>query len=338
MAKLNKTILITGGAGFIGTNFIHYILEKYPRYRIINLDKLTYAGNLANLADISNNPRYQFIKGDIADETTVQRIFKTKKPQIVVNFAAESHVDRSILDPQAFMRSNIFGVYILLEAVKKYGIGRFIQISTDEVYGSVAKGKPNEQARLLPSSPYSSAKASADLLCQSYYKTFHLPILITRSSNNFGPWQYPEKLIPLFITNLLENKPIPLYGTGKNIRDWIYVIDNCRGIDLVWHKGKIGEIYNLGGYNEKNNLEITNVILDKLNKNKSWIKRVADRPGHDLRYALNNQKIRRLGWKPIYSFAKGMRLTIDWYQQHQDWWTKIKSGVYRQYYKKQYKK
>ncbi|MFA5360555.1 MAG: dTDP-glucose 4,6-dehydratase [Candidatus Paceibacterota bacterium] len=331
-----KTYLITGGAGFIGSNFIHYTLKKYKNYQVVNLDKLTYCGNLENLKDIEKNPRYKFIKGDICDRKLVNQIFQKEKPDFVVNFAAETHVDRSILDPEGFIKTDILGTYTLLEAARKYDIQRFVQISTDEVYGSIKKGKFKEINSVLPNSPYAASKAGADLLARAYYKTFNLPILITRSSNNFGPYQYPEKLIPLFITNLLEGKKVPVYGKGMNIRDWIYVLDNCAGIDLVLSKGKIGEIYNIGGGNEKTNLEITKIILKELNKNEGWVEYVKDRPGHDFRYAVDTRKIKKLGWRPKYSFKKAMQETIDWYKNNQDWWRKIKSGDYLKYYERMY--
>ena len=333
-----KKLLITGGAGFIGSNFIHYILKKYKNYKVVNLDKLTYAGNLDNLKDVEKDSRYKFIKGDICDEKLVDRIFKKEKLNFVINFAAETHVDRSILDPKAFIRTDVLGTHTLLEAVRKYGIERMVQISTDEVYGSIKKGKFKEIDNLLPNSPYSASKTGADLLVRAYYKTFNLPVLITRSSNNFGPYQYPEKLIPLFITNLIEGKKVPVYGTGKNIRDWIYILDNCAGIDKVLHKGKIGEIYNIGGENEKTNMEITNMILEGVGKDKTCIEYVKDRPGHDFRYALDIKKAKKLDWKPKYSFDKAMKETIEWYKENQWWWKKIKSGEYLKYYKKQYSK
>ena len=334
---MSKKIFITGGAGFIGSNFIHYILKKYSRYQVINLDALTYAGNLNNLKDIEKESRYKFIKGDICDKKLVDRIFKEEKPDFVVNFAAETHVDRSILEPEVFTRTNILGTQILLEAAKKYGVEKFEYISTDEVYGSIKKEKFKETDILLPNSPYSASKAGADLLARAYYKTFGLPVLITRSSNNFGPYQYPEKLIPFFITNLLENKKVPLYGDGLNVRDWIYVLDNCEAIDLVLHRGKEGEIYNIGGGNEKTNLEITKLILEELEKDESYIEYVKDRPGHDFRYAVDIGKIRHLGWKSKYKFAEALKETIKWYQNNRWWWEKIKSGEYLKYYKKQYK-
>jgi len=330
-------LLITGGAGFIGSNFIHYILKKYKNYQVINLDVLTYAGNLENLRDIEKNLRYKFIKGDICDERLVNKIFQNEKPDFIVNFAATTHVDRSILEPKEFTRTNILGTQVLLEAARKYGIKKFEHISTDETYGTIEKGKFKETDALLPNSPYAASKAGADLLARAYYKTFELPVLIIRSSNNFGPYQFPEKAIPLFITNLLENKKVPLYGTGGNIRDWLYVLDNCSGIDIVLHKGKPGEIYNVGGGNEKANIEIAKIILKELKKDDSFIEYVKDRLGHDFRYSLDTRKIRKLGWKPKYKFEKAIKETIKWYKENTAWWKKIKSGEYLEYYKKQYK-
>jgi len=332
----NTKLLITGGAGFIGSNFIKHILSKYPDYQVINLDKLTYCGNLENLTDVENNPRYKFVKGDISDSKIVENIF-SENPDIVINFAAESHVDRSILDPTAFLKTNIQGTYTLLEASKKYKIKKFIQISTDEVYGSTEKDSFKETDLLSPSSPYSSAKASGDLLALSYFKTHNLPVLITRSTNNFGPFQYPEKMMPLFITNLLEDKKIPIYGDGLNVRDWLYVKDNCNAIDFILHNGEDGEIYNIGGGNEKTNLEITKTILKELNKDESYIEYVKDRPGHDRRYSLNCEKLKKLGWqKEDKNFEELLKNTINWYKENEQWWKKIKTGEYLEYYKKQY--
>ncbi|HOK35554.1 MAG TPA: dTDP-glucose 4,6-dehydratase [Candidatus Pacearchaeota archaeon] len=316
-------LLITGGAGFIGSNFIHYTLSHHKNDKVVNLDKLTYCGNLENLRDIEKDPRHKFIKGDICNEKLVEKIFQKEKPDFLLNFAAETHVDRSIKNPKAFIKTDIFGTHTLLQTAKTYGIKRFLQVSTDEVYGSIKKGKFKETDPLMPNSPYSASKAGADLLVRAYFKTFNLPVLITRSSNNFGPCQYPEKLIPLFITNLLRGKKVPLYGTGLNIRDWIYVLDNCAGIDIVLRKGEVGEIYNIGGGNEKTNLEIARIILKELGKDESWIEYVKDRPGHDFRYALDTGKIRKLGWKPKYTFEKGIKETINWYKTHQEWWKKL---------------
>lgn len=314
-------ILVTGGAGFIGSNFVRYMLNKYKNYSIVNLDKLTYAGNPDNLKDLAKNPRYKFIKGDICDSATAQKAMRNC--DAVINFAAESHVDRSIADPSAFVRTNFMGVHNLLETAKKLNIKKFVQISTDEVYGSAVKGAFSEEDNLNPSSPYSSSKAGAELLARSYYTTFGFPVIITRSSNNYGPYQYPEKLIPLFITNASMNLNLPVYGSGKNVRDWIYVEDNCIGIDLALHKGKAGEIYNVGGGNEKTNLEITTLILEYTGKPKTLITYVKDRLGHDFRYALTTNKIRKLGYKPKYSFEDGMKKTVEWYLNNKAWWLKL---------------
>jgi dTDP-glucose 4,6-dehydratase len=332
-------ILVTGGAGFIGSNFIKHILSHYPHYKIVNLDKLTYAGNLDNLSDIEDDPNYQFIKGNICDQNLVERIVEDKI-DVIVNFAAETHVDRSIYDPKIFVETNVLGTQVLLESTLKFKIGRFIQISTDEVYGSLGKGGSFiESSPLLPNSPYSASKASADLLVRSYFKTFGLSAIITRCTNNYGPYQFPEKLIPLFITNALTGQELPIYGDGLYIRDWIYVEDHCKALDSVLHKGKIGEIYNISGSYEKTNLEITELILKKLNKPKSLIKHVKDRPAHDRRYALDSSKIRNeLGWKPDASFEEGIDKTVDWYIANQKWWQKIKTGEYLEYYQKHYGK
>ncbi|MDD2646805.1 MAG: dTDP-glucose 4,6-dehydratase [Patescibacteria group bacterium] len=318
MTKKIKTILITGGCGFIGSNFIRYFLAKHSNYRIINLDKLTYAGRKENLKDLAGHPRYKFIKGDVCDKKIVELL--VKKSEEIIHFAAESHVDRSIEGPETFLRTNIFGTYVLLEAARKYKIKKFLFISTDEVYGSIKSGKFCETSNLAPNSPYSVSKTSADLLCRAYFKTYGLPILITRSSNNFGPYQFPEKVIPLFITNLMRNKKVPLYGTGKNVRDWIYVLDNCTGIDFVRQHGKFGEIYNIGGGNELPNVVLTKSILKALKKDNSWIQPVADRLGHDWRYALDCTKIKKLGWQPKYNFEKAIDETIKWYVNNPWWW------------------
>ncbi|MCJ7577528.1 MAG: dTDP-glucose 4,6-dehydratase [candidate division Zixibacteria bacterium] len=330
-------ILVTGGAGFIGSNFIKYILSHYPHYEIVNLDKLTYAGNLDNLSDIEDNQNYQFIKGDICDQKLVERIVEDKI-DVIVNFAAETHVDRSIYDPKIFVETNVLGTQILLESALKFKTDIFIQISTDEVYGSLGKvGAFTESSPLLPNSPYSASKASADLLVRSYFKTFGLSAIITRCTNNYGPYQFPEKLIPLFITNALFSQELPIYGDGLYIRDWLYVEDHCKALDSVLHKGKIGEIYNISGSYEKTNLEITDLILKKLNQPKSLIKHVKDRPAHDRRYALDSSKIRNeLGWKPDASFEEGIAKTVDWYIANQKWWQKIKTGEYLEYYQKHY--
>lgn len=329
-----KKILVTGGAGFIGSNFIRYMLKKYKDVEIINLDKLTYAGNLDNLKDIENNPNYKFIKGDICNEILVNEIMA--EMHVVVNFAAESHVDRSIGAPDDFIKTDIFGAFVLLEAARQNHIERFIQISTDEVYGSIEKGSFGETDPLKPSSPYSASKAGADRLAYSYFVTYDLPVQITRCSNNFGPYHYPEKLIPLFVTNALDDKPLPIYGDGKNVRDWIYVEDHCEAIDFVYLHGKIGEDYNIGGGNEKTNLEITEYILQKLEKPKSLMTFVTDRKGHDRRYSLDCSKLHALGWQPGHDFEHALDLTIHWFIENRWWWEKIKSGDYLEYYKKQY--
>lgn len=304
-------ILITGGAGFIGTNFVHYIHENYD-YDIVVLDKLTYAGNKDNLKEIL--PDIQFIKGDIGSEEDVKTAMKDC--DLVVNFAAETHVDRSITDPSIFVKTDVLGTYNLLEYTRKYDVEKFLQISTDEVYGSIENGSFTEESNIDPSSPYSASKAGGDVLVRAYYKTYDLPLLITRSSNNYGPYQYPEKLIPLFILNTMQDKPLPVYGEGKNVRDWIYVMDNCKGVDTVLNKGKFGEVYNIGGGNEKTNIEITHMILDILEKPESLITYVEDRLGHDLRYSLDSTKTRKLGWKPEWNFEEGLKATVQWYQDN----------------------
>jgi dTDP-glucose 4,6-dehydratase len=329
-------LLVTGGAGFIGSNFIRHILSRH-NYQLINLDKLTYAGNLENLDEIKNDPRYTFIHGDIADEKCVQGIF-TQNIDVVVNFAAESHVDRSISDAHAFIRTNIEGTRVLLEAARRYGVERFIQISTDEVYGSLeADGYFTEESPLDPSSPYSASKTAADLLAMAYFKTYNLPVIITRCSNNYGPYQFPEKLIPLMITNALEDKPLPVYGDGLNVRDWLHVRDHCVALDLVMHQGKPGQAYNIGGRNEWKNIDIVRKILDILGKPESLITFVKDRPGHDFRYAIDATKLKKeLNWLPTYTFEKGLQETVNWYCNNQKWWQKIKSGEYRKYYEQMY--
>ena len=316
-----KKLLVTGGAGFIGSNFIHFILNKYPDYHIINLDKLTYCGNPDNLKDIEKDKRYKFVKGDITDPKIVDKVIKDCTA--VVHFAAETHVDRSISDASSFIRTNISGTYVLLEAARENNINPFIYISTDEVYGSTLKGAFREEDPLKPNSPYSASKAGADLLARSYFVTYKLPVIITRSSNNFGPYQYPEKVIPLFITNLLEGKKVPLYADGMNMRDWLFVRDNCEAIDIVMHKGRAGEIYNIGAGNEITNLELTKTILALLGKDESSVEFVKDRPGHDKRYALDITKIRSLGWQPSHDFSESIKLTVEWYKNNKPWWNKL---------------
>lgn len=329
-------LLVTGGAGFIGSNFIRYILEQHPDWEITNLDKLTYAGNLENLQDIQNKPAYHFARGDIADRELVDKIL-CQGFDAVVNFAAESHVDRSILDASPFVETNIKGTQILLEGARKYQVQQYLQVSTDEVYGSTEEGYFTELSPLDPSSPYSASKASADLLCLSYYKTHGLPVLITRCTNNYGYYQFPEKLIPLVITNALENKAIPVYGDGQNRRDWIYVEDHCRALEMVILKGQVGQIYNIAGGQEKPNLDIVKLLLNIMNKPESLITFVKDRPAHDRRYAIDCRKItKELGWKPSYSLEKAMESTVNWYMQNESWWQRIKSGEYAKYYERLY--
>jgi dTDP-glucose 4,6-dehydratase len=317
-------ILVTGGAGFIGSDFIRYMLGAHPDYNIVNLDSLTYAGNLNNLKDCDTSQRYTFVHGDICNRTLVHSVMERYGIDTVVHFAAESHVDRSIADASIFVKTNVLGTYTLLEASKLQKVRRFIHISTDEVYGSIQEGSFRETDILSPSSPYSSSKAGSDLLALSYFTTYNLPVIVTRCTNNFGPYQFPEKLIPLFVTNLIDGKKVPVYGTGKNIRDWIHVNDHCRAVDLLLDKGNSGEIYNIGGENEKTNLEITEKILALLKKDDSMIEYVEDRPGHDLRYSLNCSKIRALGWKPSQSFEEGLIDTVRWYIQNEWWWRPLK--------------
>ena len=315
-------ILVTGGAGFIGSNFIRYILKKYPGYKIINLDKLTYAGNLGNLKDIQENKNYSFVKGDICESRLVEKLID--KCDCVINFAAATHVDRSIKEPLDFVKTNVFGTYVLLEACRKAKPKLFLQISTDEVYGSISKGRAKETDALLPNSPYAATKAAGDCLVRSYFITYGVPVIISRSTNNFGPYQYPEKAIPLFITNLLENRSVPLYGDGLNRRDWIYVLDNCRAIDTILRKGSIGEIYNIAAGSEIANVALTKKILKLMEKNDSCIQYVKDRPGHDRRYALDCAKLKSLGWHLEFSFDKALVLTADWYRNNPHWWKKLK--------------
>ena len=331
-----KTYLVTGGCGFIGSNFVRYILSNEKECRIVNLDKLTYAGNPKNLSDVDNDERYIFVHGDICDEKVVDEIFSDYHPDIVFNFAAESHVDRSIGKPDDFIRADMFGVFTLLEAMKLHGGELFVQISTDEVYGSIEKGEFSETDPLMPSNPYSASKAGGDRLAYSYYVTYKLPVIVTRASNNYGPFQYPEKLIPLFVTNALEDQQLPLYGDGKNVRDWLYVEDHCSALHFIMTNGVLGEIYNIAGGNEMQNIEITRLILDHLSKSEGLIRFVEDRKGHDQRYALSINKLRQLGWEPKHDFTDGLRTTIDWYVSNNNWWRKIKSGEFREYYEQTY--
>jgi dTDP-glucose 4,6-dehydratase len=327
-------LLVTGGAGFIGSNFIRHVLRAHPDDSVVNVDKLTYAGNLANLTDIAEDPRYRFVRGDIGDAKLVRDLLRDV--DAVINFAAESHVDRSLLDPAAFLRTDVFGVFTLLEAVRDLHIQRFVHISTDEVYGSIAHGSSRETDPVRPSNPYSASKAGADLLALAYFQTHRVPIVITRSSNNFGPYQYPEKVVPLFITNALEDAPLPLYGDGRNVRDWLYVLDNCEGIDLVLRKGGDGQIYNIGGGHEVENLVLTRQILRLTGRPETLIRPVKDRPGHDRRYSLDCTKMRQLGWAPRHAFADALEATVRWYRERTDWWRPLKSGEFRTYYQQQY--
>ena len=332
-------IIVTGGAGFIGGNFVHYMLKKYEQYKIICLDKLTYAGNMETLEPVISHQNFKFIKADIADREAIYQIFEEEKPDIIVNFAAESHVDRSIEDPSVFLQTNVIGTQVLLDACRKYGIDRFHQVSTDEVYGDLPLDRPDlfftEKTPIHTSSPYSASKAAADLLVLAYYRTYKLPVTISRCSNNYGPYHFPEKLIPLMIVNALNDKPLPVYGTGVNVRDWLYVEDHCKAIDLIIHKGRVGEIYNIGGHNERSNLEVVQTIIRELGKGE--IKFVKDRAGHDLRYAIDPTKIQsELGWMPTTSFDKGIKKTIKWYLDNRSWWENIISGEYKNYYERVY--
>lgn len=333
-----KTLLVTGGCGFIGSNFIRHQLETYPDQTVINVDSLTYAGNLDNLSDVADKPEYQFHKIDICDKEAISALLESTSVDAIVNFAAESHVDRSILDSGPFIQTNIIGTQVLLDASRQHNIGRYVQVSTDEVYGSLgAEGFFTEETPLAPNSPYSASKTSADLLVRSYCHTFDFPGLITRCSNNYGPYQFPEKLIPLFISNAMNDQQLPVYGTGENVRDWIHVLDHCRGIDATLRKGRIGEVYNFGGHYELTNIALTKTLLELLGKPESLIKYVADRPGHDLRYAIDCSKAEKeLGWKPEISFRDGLDETIAWYQTNTDWIDRIKSGAYLKYYEEQY--
>lgn len=334
-------LLVTGGAGFIGSNFVYYQLKNHPQDEIVCLDALTYAGNLATLQEAMQHDNFKFVKGDIADREFVYRLFETEKPDVVVNFAAESHVDRSILEPELFLKTNVIGTGVLMDACRKYGIKRYHQVSTDEVYGDLPLDRPDlfftETTPLHTSSPYSASKASADLLVQAYYRTYQLPVTISRCSNNYGPYHFPEKLIPLMIINVLHGKSLPVYGNGENVRDWLYVEDHCSAIDLIIRNGKVGEVYNIGGHNERTNLEVVKTILQELGKGEELITFVTDRPGHDRRYAIDPAKIHReLGWLPQTSFAEGIRKTIQWYLDNEAWWQQIVSGEYQSYYEKMY--
>lgn len=334
-------ILVTGGAGFIGSNFVHYMVKKYSEDSIVNLDLLTYAGNLESLTELENEPNYRFVRGDIADRPFIMELFEKERFDIVVNFAAETHVDRSIVDPGVFVRTNVMGTQVLLDAAKEYGVKRYHQVSTDEVYGDLPLERKdlffNEETPIHTSSPYSASKAGADLLVLAYYRTFGLPVTISRCSNNYGAYQFPEKMIPLMLTRAFKDEPLPVYGKGENVRDWLHVLDHCTAIDLILKNGRIGEVYNIGGHNEKTNLEVVRIILKTLDKPESLIRFVADRKGHDLRYAIDPTKIEtELGWKPQYTFETGIRQTIEWYLTHRDWWQHILDGEYSNYFQKMY--
>lgn len=338
---MSKTIIITGGAGFIGSNFIFHMLQSHPDYRLICLDKLTYAGNLSTLAPVMDKPNFRFVKMDICDRDAVYGLFEEEHPDVVVNFAAESHVDRSIENPTIFLETNIIGTSVLMDACRKYGIERYHQVSTDEVYGDLPLDRPDlfftESTPLHTSSPYSSSKAGADLLVMAYHRTYGLPVTISRCSNNYGPYQFPEKLIPLMINNALNDKPLPVYGDGKNVRDWLYVEDHCKAIDFILEHGKVGEVYNIGGHNEMANIDIVKLICKELGKPESLIHYVTDRKGHDRRYAIDPAKIHsELGWLPETKFADGIVKTIHWYLENENWWKPIVSGEYLHYYEKMY--
>jgi len=335
------TIIVTGGAGFIGGNFVHYMLKKYNNYRIVCLDSLTYAGNLETLESVMDNQNFRFVKADITDRESVFKLFEEEKPDIIVNFAAESHVDRSIEDPGVFLKTNILGTQVLLDASRKYGVKRYHQVSTDEVYGDLPLDRLDlfftENTPIHTSSPYSASKASADLLVQAYHRTFKVPVTISRCSNNYGPYHFPEKLIPLMIANALNDKPLPVYGEGINVRDWLYVEDHCSAIDLIIHNGKVGEVYNVGGHNEMKNIDIVKIIIKELGKTEDLITFVKDRAGHDMRYAIDPTKIHsELGWLPATKFEDGIKMTIKWYLENRKWWENIISGDYQNYYNKMY--
>lgn len=334
-------MIVTGGAGFIGGNFVHYMMNRHPEYEILCLDCLTYAGNMETLAPVANNPNFKFFKTDISDRDAVFAIFEAERPDMVVNFAAESHVDRSIEDPGVFLRTNILGTQVMMDACRKYGIQRYHQVSTDEVYGDLPLERPDlfftEETPIHTSSPYSASKASADLLVQAYYKTYNLPVTISRCSNNYGPYHFPEKLIPLIIANALNDKSLPVYGKGANVRDWLYVEDHCAAIDMIIHNGTVGEVYNIGGNNERTNLEVVKTILKELDKPESLITYVTDRKGHDMRYAIDPTKIRKdLSWEPTTMFDEGIKRTIGWYLENKGWWENIISGEYANYYERMY--
>ncbi len=332
-----QNVLITGGAGFIGSNFSRYILQKYPDYRVVVYDKLTYAGNLENLCDLRGDPRFTFVRGDIADAALVDRVMREHSIDCIVNFAAETHVDRSLLEPGSFIMTDVYGTYVLLEAARKYQVERYHQVSTDEVYGAKLEGRSVESDPLDSRSPYSASKAGGDLLVLSYYTSFGLPVTITRGSNNIGPYQYPEKVVPLFITNAIDDQPLPIYGDGQQMRDYQYVLDHCEGIDVVLHRGQPGQVYNVGTEVETRNLDMARLILDLVGKPYSLIQHVTDRPGHDRRYALDCSRLRALGWRSRHSFAEALEKTVRWYLENEAWWRPIKEGsYYREYYARNY--
>jgi len=332
----HTTVLVTGGAGFIGSNFVRFLRAHRPEYRVVVLDKLTYAGRRENLAGIPEGEYFRFVRGDIADQPLVDALFVEERPDFVVNFAAETHVDRSILEAGEFIRTDIWGTWVLLEVVRHRGTGRFLQVSTDEVYGQILEGSASEGDPLAPRSPYAASKAGGDLMALAYHETFGIPVLITRGSNTFGPYQYPEKFIPLFITNAIDNEPLPLYGDGRQVRDWIYVLDHCAAIDLVLHRGEAGRVYNIGAGNERQNIEVARLILRLLGKPESLIRPVADRPAHDRRYSLDTSRIRALGWAPRYPFEEALAETVRWYQANEGWWRPIKQGEFAEFYRRNY--
>ena len=331
-----KNILVTGGAGFIGSNFVRYMLGRHPDYKIVVYDKLTYAGNLNNLLDVDDEPRYAFTRGDIADRHSLEAVLREHAIDTIVNFAAESHVDRSILAPDAFIHTDVVGTYILLETARRLGLERVLQVSTDEVYGSIPEGFFKEGDPLEPNSPYAASKAGGELMVRAYHETYGLNTVVTRGSNTFGPYQYPEKVAPLFITNGIDDLPLPLYGDGMQVRDWLYVEDHCAGIDAALHRGEPGGVYNLGGGNERHNIEVTRLILRLLGKPESLIRPVTDRPGHDRRYALDCARANALGWQPAHDFERAMASTVEWYLKNEWWWRPIKSGDFKEYYERQY--
>ncbi len=332
-----RNYLITGGAGFIGSNFVRYLLDRYEDIRVVVLDKLTYAGNLDNLLDVQDDPRYHFVRGDICDKEVVERVIQEHDIDTIVNFAAETHVDRSIMDPDAFIQTDVYGTYVLLEAARRFRLERYHQISTDEVYGDVPPGHSSlETDPVAPRSPYAASKASADLMVLAYHTTYGLPITITRGANNIGPYQYPEKVVPLFATNAIDDLPLPVYGDGRQMRDYQYVLDHCEAIDIVLQRGKIGEIYNVGTGQEMENLKMVEILLDELGKPRSLIQHVEDRPGHDRRYSLNVDKLKSLGWRPRHTHEEAIRKTVRWYVENEWWWRKIKSGEFQEYYRRQY--